>query len=188
MHCWTTLTYVQDCRGYSRFLLLHPSGNIPRLARGDRRLWFRARSQALPVPTRLPGRPGTHLRVIRVRPRFGTMATYRICRRQYDSPRHGQRKCQEWRWFLSHGAWLVWLRATSHCHSRFAGDDLEYQSDPQTDRWGMIEFFQPTQLNAHATKCCSLFITVFLRLALCLCLFTRNIHHPYNGTTQMGNE
>lgn len=71
------------------------------------------------------------------------MAAHSICRCQYDSPRHGQWKCKKRRRLFCNGTWLVWLCPTGHSNCWFASHDLEYKSDPQTDRRGIIKLIHP---------------------------------------------
>lgn len=72
---------VQNRCHYSRLLLLHPAGNIPRMARGDRRYRLGTGSKTLPFTSRLTGRPSVDIRIFRLRPGISLMATYSLCGR-----------------------------------------------------------------------------------------------------------
>lgn len=113
--------------------LLHPPRNVPRLARRSRRQRFRARSQTLPFPARLPSRASPHLHLFSLRPCLRTMAAHRLRRGQYDRQGHGQRQREERCRDLGYGAWLVWVWAPRCRYDWSARYDPEYQAYKAVD-------------------------------------------------------
>ena len=55
------------------------------------------------------------------------MAAHGFSSGEYNSPRLGQRKCEEWGRHSGNDIRVVWVRLVDYCDDRVVGYDIEYQ-------------------------------------------------------------
>lgn len=115
--------------------MLHSARNVPRLARGSRRQWFRTRSSPFPVKAGLTGSTGPHLCLIRVCVGLCVMAAYSISSCQHNSARYGERKCSERSRVRCYGIGLVRVLFPRHCDCWINIYDPQSECHEGVDRW-----------------------------------------------------
>ena len=124
----------QDRRDHPRLHNLHPTRDLPGLARRARPAHgVRRRREAVPLAARVAGGAGAHLHRVHLRARQRALAAHGVGRRGHDRAGPGQWVRQERRRHQRHGARLVRLRAADH------RDHWPARHDPEHYRAGSVD-------------------------------------------------
>lgn len=124
---------MQHCGHHPRLYLFPAAGDIPRMARRDRRSRVDRSQETVPVAACVTGSVGHHLHQFHLRAGVGAMATYGLGGRDHHRARSRQRQRQERRRLDGDDTRLVQLRPSHHRHDRLARYDIELADDGEVN-------------------------------------------------------